>query len=350
MVAVAKLSVQALNAAKSSKSTVAKAVEQVATETPFVYSTGSNGAGTMFDAFCATMRKPHIAKQSARKIVAEATEKKEVLENYANKILKKSHANAELSCRVKSAKSTANKIEKEVSKLKNDEESYKTVTDMILGDGAKEVVWDSFGMRFVVKKELKKGVSNYEKIFGTLLDKAQKNSKRFQFKEYENYHGIGIKPYGSEQVELGFKKLTFTDSLKRVHNTKAGTAPKASGYTRTNTCGSLMGVHFEAQIGGKFTTKWGNIEHLLYDMRQGKTLDFSHYDKAQKKLALKIVSAYKEVLNNPKLENVYTEDYLNKIWGYLRNSEIKKLQIPILPPRPAGVPEILSVENLMKLA
>ncbi len=38
-----------------------------------VYSTKTAGAsaGTMFDAFIHTMSKPHIAKQSARKIVAD---------------------------------------------------------------------------------------------------------------------------------------------------------------------------------------------------------------------------------------------------------------------------------------
>ena len=166
----------------------------------------------------------------------------------------------------------------------------------------------------------------------------------------ENYFGNGIKPYADNSVMQNFAKLTYKNPRGQVCHTASVNAPKKSGYTRTNTNANIFGVNTEIQGGGKLTTLWGDVEHFLYDVRMGKKPDLSKLTDEQKIIAKSIINDYKALTANNKQHEVFNKEYLSKIWGSLRKSEIKGLDNPELPAFPQGFPDTLRAENIMKLA
>lgn len=313
-----------------------------ALEGRIVYSTSTAASRpTMFDAFCKTMQQDHIAQKSARELVNRAKLVLPQFERTAQDILTRSGINAKVSCRAKGVTSTANKIQKNFKSFKNYETSREQVQDAILGGGLKEMVGDSLGMRFTFNSPHSDGI--YENII-------RQKGHNFQISYFEDYYGKGVQPYASQTIKDKFAKLRYIAPDGTYAPTTVTSTEKAFGYTRTNINGNFAGVNAEIQVGGKFTNRWGDAEHALYDMRQGKTPDFSHYSEAQIKLARQIQDAYKKVLANPALNADYTNNYLNKIWGVLVNAEKHNLSKPIYPQLPAGVPDILSAENILKLA
>ena len=321
-----------------------------------VYKTKTAGAqaGTMFDAFCKTMGSSNVSKQSARQVFNETTKKAQDLENIAKEILKNSGANATVTVRVKGVDSTASKIQKKFIGFgkKGYENSRGDIHEVILGKGTGELVGDSFGFRYILQSEKTAGKDNSIRIYESILNAQKQNKKSFELTCFEDYYGKGIKPYGNEAIRDKYAELQYRTSLGKVKETIATFTEKPSGYTRTNINGKINGVNAEIQVGGIYTTKWGDIEHILYDMRQGKPLDMSKYTPEQKELALKIEKAYKEVLER-KTGNTsenFNKNYLNKLWDSFRNAEANNLKEPVYPKFPEGYPEVLKIENLLKLA
>ena len=297
----------------------------------------------MFDAFVNTMMKPHIARNCARKINAQTKAKAQQLENFAKDILAESKVDASVSCRVKSVDSTASKLMKNIRNFDSYENKREEILDIFLGKGMGEIVGDSFGIRFTANTP---DTSNF---FHTIFTKA-KSGKDFYVTGIENYHGAGIRPYADNGIMDNFAKLNYRTSRGIVKETTATNALKPSGYTRDNINGIINGVNTEIQIGGKHTTKWGDAEHWLYDIRQGKKADLSKLTKEQKKIALQLEREYSALLSRPKAHKYFVDNYLNKIWAYMRNSEIKGLEIPEFPSFPKGYPSVLKAENIIKLA
>ena len=89
-----------------------------------------------------------------------------------------------------------------------------------------------------------------------------------------------------------FAKRQYKTIRGRVKETVAADALKPSGYTRDNINARINGVNTEIQVGGKFTTKWGDAEHFLYDIRQGKKLDLSELTPEQIKIVKKYVISF----------------------------------------------------------
>ena len=133
---------------------------------------------TMFDAFVNTMKKSHIAKQSAKKAVAHAQQNAAKLEQTAQDILTKSGADAKVSCRVKSVDSTASKQIRYLKDFDTYENKRNDVLNIILGSGMREIIGDSYGMRFIYNAEKTKGKDTAKLIYDTMLDYA-KNKKDF---------------------------------------------------------------------------------------------------------------------------------------------------------------------------
>ena len=320
-----------------------------------VYSTRTSGAkaGTMFDAFCATMSRPNVARQSARRIVNETAARSEELKEVADDILKYSGADAIVKPRVKGVDSTAAKIQKKFTGFQKDgyDVSKEKIYEVILGGGTKELVGDSYGIRFILQSEKNGGRENSLRIYDSILNAQKNNPRTFSLTGFEDYYGRGIKPYGNEAIRDRFAELRYRTSLGKQKETIAAFTAKPSGYTRTNINGRINGVNTEIQVGGLHTTKWGDVEHILYDMRQGKPLDMSKYTPEQKKLALEIQKAYKEVLQrkSDRTAEDFSEKYLNKLWNSFREAEVKNLAEPVYPEFPQGYPEILKVENILKL-
>lgn len=320
-----------------------------------VYTTKRAGAsaGTMFDAFVHTMSKPNIARQSARRIVNETTELSKELEKIADDILQYSGADAIVKPRVKGVGSTAAKIQKNFKGFQKDgyDASKEKIYEVILGGGTKELVGDSFGIRFILQSEKKGGRENSWRVYDSILNAQKNNPRTFSLTGFEDYYGKGIKPYGNEAIRDSFAELRYRTSLGKQKETIAAFTAKPSGYTRTNINGCINSVNTEIQVGGVHTTKWGDVEHILYDMRQGKPLDMSKYTPEQKKLALEIQKAYNEVLHrkSERTAEDFSEKYLNKLWNSFREAEVKNLAEPVYPEFPQGYPEILKVENILKL-
>lgn len=276
------------------------------------------------------------------------------MEQFAENILKASGANATLSARVKGVDSTASKIQKKFIGFgkKGYENSRGDIHEVILGKGTGELVGDSFGFRYILQSEKTGGKDNSIRIYESILNAQKQNKKSFDLTCFEDYYGKGIKPYGNEAIRDKYAELQYKTSLGKVKETIATFTEKPSGYTRTNINAKINGVNTEIQVGGVYTTKWGDVEHILYDMRQGKPLDMSKYTEEQKELALKIEKAYKEVLER-KTGNTsenFNKNYLNKLWDSFRNAETNNLKEPVYPKFPEGYPEILKIENLLKLA
>lgn len=307
---------------------------------------------TMFDAFCSTMSKSHIARQSARKIVNAATAKADEIEKTAKAILQASQAEAKVSCRVKGVTSTANKIQKKFNGFKDYESAQNTIHEIILGNGTQEIVGDSFGIRYILQKEATQGKQNSLRIYEGILNAQKHNKKNFSLTGFEDYYGKDVTPYGNEQIRDRFAQLNYKTTLGKLKETIAAFTEKESGYTRTNINGKINGINTEIQVGGVHTTKWGDVEHILYDMRQGKALDMSKYTPEQVKLAKDIQKAYQEVLQRKKNHTAqeFSQNYLNKVWDTFRKAETQNLETPIFPEFPSGYPEILKIENILKLA
>ncbi len=310
-----------------------------------IYSSRTAGAsaGTMFDAFVHTMSRPHIARQSARKIVAQTQEAATQLEKTADEILRKSGVDAEVSCRVKSVDSTAAKQIRYMQGFDTYENQRSKVLDIISGRGMTELIGDSYGIRYTLKS------GSFDDLFNAIADRTRTHSDFF-VKSIEDYHGCNITPYANKNILDNYASLVYKDTKGNIKQTIATSAEKKSGYTRDNINAAINGTNTEIQVGGKFTNPWGDVEHYLYDIRQGKPLDLSKLTPEQKEIALKLQREYKKLLQNKKANDYFTTNYLNKIWEYLRNSELKGLDAPELPPFPAGYSDVLRAENIMKLA
>lgn len=297
----------------------------------------------MFDAFVNTMMKPHIAKQCARRINAQTAEKAAKIEEIARDILVKSGVDAELSCRIKGIDSTASKIKRYMKKFDSYQNKREEIHDIFLGRGIGEIIGDSFGIRYTCNTPETAG------LFKSVVQRA-KNNNNFFVKSIENYYGKATQPYADKNIMDEFAKLQYKNLRGQVKKTTATNALKPSGYTRDNIDAAISGINAEIQIGGIYTTKWGNAEHFLHDIRQGKKLDFSGLTQEQIKIVKELQKEYTKLLRNQKAHDNYTKNYLNQIWKYLKNSEEKNLSVPQLPSFPAGFHDILRAENIMKLA
>lgn len=300
---------------------------------------------TMFDAFINTMSKQHVAKQAARKIVNAANKNANDLETFAQTLIKDAHANVGHSTRIKEVDSTAKKIQRY---LTEDFDTYNNkreeVLTMILGEkGVGSIVGDLGGIRFWGKD------SELKKIYDTTI-KYAKEKKDFAVTSFENYYGKGVNPYATKPTLGEVAKLKYKNIFGNIKNTIVTTAEKKAGYTRDNFNAFFKGLNIEGQVGGQYTTFWGDVEHLLYDLRQGKSIDFSHYTPEQTKIAKEIIKDYKALLQNNKMHKAFMKNYLSKVWGSLRNSELQNLDIPVFPEFLAGYAPSLRAENIMKLA
>ena len=287
---------------------------------------------TLFDAYCKTMSKPEVANRHAARIVGDIEQKSNELKAIADKILKNSGVDAAVSARVKGVDSSASKIIKKFTgfQKKGYESVKENIYDIMFGKGTREVIGDSY----------------------SILESSQQNSKNFSLTGFEDYYGKGITPYGNKAIRDKFAQLQYQTPSGKTKETVSSFTEKPAGYTRTNINARINGVNVEIQVGGKHTTKWGDVEHILYDMRQNKPLDMSKYTPEQKELALQIQKAYQEVLARKSAHTAdeFCEKYLNKLWESFREAEIKNLDTPMYPAFPKGFPEILKVENLLKLA
>ena len=289
-----------------------------------VYSTGGS-RGTFFDAFKAFNSKPHMVEKLAREINKSSAK----IKSQTDKVLKPlCNDLGEFGSRVKKVEKITGKIPRAMDDLTFDD-AVKYISEgkitNVLGDG--------YGARIIINDP-----KDVPKLIDRLINLHKKGKIKISL--VENYRGDGTPPYinGNNMRmlnELDVKKIT----VNKI---------KEAGYTRTNMDIFINGIRVEFQIGGKHTTRFGEVEHYLYDMRlQGKP-DLSKLNDTQKTLFYKMRDQYTQLSQNEKLDTEYKK-YLTKVWKVLKQAEEKNLPFPELPELPSNIPKILSVENLFKL-
>lgn len=278
---------------------------------------------------------------------------KESKEEYAKRLKQADFSDVVFSTRVKGIESTRSKILKQIDKMKNfkqnpdrmDKETRKAYDDSIdvinnflspqkTREKYKALVGDTLGLRIGANVEKKNGEDVSNLVFKS-LGNLDKNTP-IKTKSVENYFGEGITPY-----------TTRTEIEKYFDTSIYAQTPKKYGYTRVNADIKVNGTNGEFQYGGKYTSKWGDKEHVLYDKRSNKKLDTSHYTPEQTRLAKEIRNKYGVLLKDKEKDEKYAM-YLKEVWANARNAEKTGAQF-VPPTLPGEFNQILSAENILKL-
>ncbi len=290
-----------------------------------IYSTGVSKT-TLWDAFKEFNSKPHMAKKLAIG-VNEAAQK---IMPDADRILRPICSDlGEFGHRIKNIDKIKCKIPRAMKEL-----TFDDGIEYINSGKISNVIGDGYGARIIINNP-----DDVSKLIKRLLNAHKKNEIKISL--VENYRGKGINPYiNDENLQL----------LQEVSRNSSVTVNKLknAGYTRTNMDIFINGQKIEFQIGGRYTTRFGEIEHYLHDMRLNSTTNLSKLNDSQKELFYKMRKDYLLILGNKKLNEQY-EDYLTKVWRILKTAEENVLPFPELPDSPEVIPKILSAKNLFKL-
>ena len=290
-----------------------------------VYSTGGCRP-TFFDAFKAFNSKPHMAKKLALRI----NEVSKDIKPRADEILRPLCDDlGEFGSRIKKVDKITGKIPRAMKDL-----SFDDAVEYIANGKITNILGDGYGARIII---------NDPKDVPVLLRRLADvhKSGKLELTLVENYRGNGINPYinGNNMRMLNEIGAGENITLNKIKN---------AGYTRSNMDIFIDGFKIEFQIGGKRTTRFGEVEHYLHDMRLNGTPDLSKLNDAQKELFYKMQKEYTLLKQNKKLDNLYNK-YLTQVWKCFKEAEEKSLLSVVLPELPHGIPKILSVENLLKL-
>ena len=218
-----------------------------------------------------------------------------------------------------------------------------------------EVNWikDLVGTRLILPQGDEKELKAVERY----LTKAIKNGD-FIPTRVSNYHANHILPYINHETAKYWKQLI--PGLRVVETSEVR---KKNGYTTTqinlkhkvkNSKGREKELWGEFQIRTKELDYIGNVEHLIYDILQGKNIgkDIPELEKFYESVGIK--QAVMEVFNDPSKEAAYS-NYESAMYYYVRNKETNKN-----PDREYSLPrlheygladywQILSFESLRKI-
>ena len=289
-----------------------------------VYSTGRDEkvATTILDFYKNSLLK----NVNSRKLAADVFERSTKISSEAESILRPVGEKYGLfQNRVKSLAKIEGKVPNAIRKIDN-----KMATELLQERELANVIGDGYGARVTF---------NNAKEMESFVDELARTDKSFRILNLENYHGRGIEPYIS--TESG-KRIAEKYGIDIINSTKN------AGYTRVNLNAVYKGVPMEFQLGGKYTTRFGEVEHYLYDMRGGATPDLRKLNDSQKTLFNRMRPLYQRTIENQTTNEIYS-NYLNDFWASLRIAEEKGLPFPAFPARPSGIPRILTLENLFKL-
>lgn len=313
---------------------IGSAVFRRAAKTPnigrIVYSTGGN-KGTLFDALIDSYSKPHMAKKLAQQVNKVAVRTKKEVDTLLRPICEKA---GEFGIRVKTVPKITGKMSRALKEVTVDD-----AVKMISQGRFHNVIGDGLGTRVIV--------DDLSKIDGLVDDLVKLHKKgKINISLVENYHGKGITPYLADSqiarlqtLDRGGKGITIVDKIK------------SAGYTRTNMDIYVNGNKIEFQLGGKYTTPLGEVDHFRYDMFQNLRPDVSKLTDNQRKLFAQMQRATLPIMNNKPVVAKYEQYMTNDMWKVLKNAEEARLPFPThfaSPPR--GVPSLLSAENLFKLS
>jgi hypothetical protein len=214
------------------------------------------------------------------------------------------------------------------------ERTKKLATDKSL---AKENVHDLYGMRLNLRDI---GKESTDKIVNSLIEAIQKGD--IKILEIENYRGANsnfsswtkfyfspaqirkLQEVSSNPIEIVFQK-------------------KHSGYTATQMkIQSKNGAIMEFQIRGEHVHDLAKIEHIPYDLRQGKDIA-----KGNNQIGIILTKVQKAIKQLNEKQFVEYERYIYENYVYAQAQEFGKPAIK--PPLPEGMNPVLSVESLTDL-
>ncbi len=294
-----------------------------------LYSTGGN-KGTFFDALIQSYSKPHLVKQLAKNVNQTSVAAQKNVDKILRPVCEKAGT---FGIRVKSVPKIVGKMPRALKEVTHDD-----AVKMISQGRFHNVIGDGLGTRVIV--------DDLGKVDGLVDDLIKLHKKgKINISLVENYHGRGITPYLTDthitklqNLDRGGKGITVVDKIK------------SAGYTRTNMDIFVNGHKIEFQLGGKYTTPLGEVDHFRYDMFQNLRPDVSKLTNSQKNLFAQMQQATLPIMKNKPVVAKYEQYMTNDMWKVLKNAEEAKLPFPThfaSPPR--GVPELLSAENLFKL-
>lgn len=297
-----------------------------------VYSTGGS-RGTFFDAFKEFNSRPYMAKKLSNGIFASSGK----IKAEADAILKPICDDlGEFGSRLKKIPKINGKIPKAMKELTLNEFS-----EYVMLGKVTNLMGDGYGARIILNDP-----KDVPKLVKRLINLH--NEGKIKISLVENYRGNNIHPYINGNNLRQLEELSFKNFEGMERHVNVLNKVKKAGYTRTNMDIFINGTKIEFQIGGKYTTRFGEIEHYLYDMRGFGNPDLSKLSAEQKKLFALMRESYINVAKNNKIDKIYN-DYLSEIWDKLKVAEEKGLPFPQFPEPPKGIPKILSAENLFKL-
>lgn len=113
-----------------------------------------------------------------------------------------------------------------------------------------------------------------------------------------------------------------------------------------NNKGKKIPIKVEVQIRGEDVNKFAEVEHIPYDLREGKQINFKDYNEEQRLLIYKIEKETRRIDKNKTLKDSY-DSYLAKCYDYHFAKEYG-VNLPV-PKLPEELNQVLSMESLFKL-
>ena len=304
-----------------------------------------------------TIKQPSSLKQYSRELAKEGelgfeysfNKLKEALPAKFSKLLK-GRSKGELSIYEKMVKEATFKIDENIAAVKKrtdlsskvKQEDIKALLAeraRIKNDSAfaKSKIEDLYGARMTFDDA---SPAMMEEFVNVLCEAMKKGD--IEILEIENYRAFNKKFKGENEFYFTPDQVeTMADISGKA---RFENKPKTAGYTAVNMkIKPKGGKVIELQIRGKEVDAFADIEHIPYDLRQGKDIAKGN-NHAGIKLS-KIRNAVKKL--DDKMFDKY-QKYIYDNYIYAQAKELgKSAQKPILPD---GIDPILSVENLEILA
>lgn len=295
-----------------------------------ICSTGGD-RGIFLDAFKAYNSKPHMVNKISKSVFSTS---ERVLPKAKNVFAEMCDNLGSFNIRQKSLKKLKSKIPNALNEL-----SLSETTELFNKGGIKDLIGDGCGTRIVLNN-----AESRKELLSRLINAH--NSGKITLQKVENYHGKGIKPYLDNDDLMKLQELEYIDAFGRRQGVQIVDKIKEAGYTRVNMDLLVNGGRTEFQIGGKYTTRFGEVEHYLYDMRRKGSINLAKLSEAQKNLFNKMREKYLQIIKNPSQKDKYN-DYLTNVWKSLKEAENGNIKFQF-PELPIGLPKILSAEYLFK--
>lgn len=209
-------------------------------------------------------------------------------------------------------------------------ERKKITTD---AEYAKSKVEDLLGARLILDDVSPKNINKLVSELSELIENGD-----IKLTEIENYRGVNKKYKGENQFYFSPSQV---EKLRKISGTvEVRNASKPIGYTAVQMKVQPRGGKIiELQIRGKHVDEFADIEHIPYDLRQGKDIS-----KGNNKIGILLTKVQKAIRNLNEKQYAKYQEYIYNNYVYAQAKELgKQAKEPILP---EGIDSILSVENL----